>query len=83
ELSVELFTKGSTFSVREVAVEGESLSEPPLISWTSAATPKSKVIVTTSSLDWFGTTRYRIKTTSSTYGNSDSFKALLYDIDPG
>ena len=83
ELSVELFTKGSTVSVREVAVEGELLSEPLLISWTSAATPKSKAIVRTSSLDWFGTTRSRIKRTSSIYGNSELFKALLSDIDPG
>ena len=82
ELSVELFTKGSTVSVREVAVEGELLSEPLLISWTSAATPKSKAIVRTSSLDWFGTTPSRVKITSATYGNAGLFKALFYDIDP-
>ena len=52
ELGVELLARGSTSSsTGEAAAEGESLSEPPLISCTRAAIPKSKAIVKTSSLD--------------------------------
>ena len=84
ELGVELLARGSTSSsTGEAAAEGESLSESPLISCTRAAIPKSKAIVTTSSLDWFGTTPSRVKISSATYGNAGLFKALFYDIDPG
>ena len=83
ELGVESLAMDSISSpTGEAVAEGESLSESPLISCTRAAIPKSKAIVKTSSLDWFGTTPSRVKITSATYGNAGLFKALFYDIDP-
>tara|TARA_Y100001970_G_scaffold270519_1_gene364523 strand:- start:13474 stop:13866 length:393 start_codon:yes stop_codon:yes gene_type:complete len=80
----ESFAMGSTSSsTGDDAVEEELSPESPLISCTRAATPNSKAIVRTSSLDWFGTTPSRVKITCPTYGNAEPFKAVFYNIDPG